>query len=159
MDKIDKINKMLDEGLAQIDKETNIDKDIRDYSSYIAQKLSNCFGQNVVNEYIENEFGKTIPYMFVLLEDVDHRNGTPLLRLEVSDIQKVQEIALYNMSPDCVKPAIYTPAVFTAPKDGTYSKEDIAQTLVSTAVAKIKGRFKVEEIEEEDDVTVKIDRQ
>lgn len=157
MDRLDKINQILDEGLRSIDEDLNVDKDIREYSQHIATKLVNVFDRHVVNEYIVNEFGEEKPYMFVLLEDVDRRNGSPLLVLQVSDVTKVQEIAMHNMSPLCEKPAIYTPATYSVPKDDSHSKEELVQTLVSTAVAKIKGRFKVEALDDEED-TVSVSR-
>lgn len=149
---IDKYNEAILRGLEEISKEDQIDKEIRDRSTDIANKLlfNKTYKESVVNEWQEE-----VPYIFVLSEDVNRTTGTPIIRVEMTNINRVKEVAEYNMSPICERPQIYTPLRLEAEYDGTQNKLDIVQTLVSAGLSKLQGIFKVEVLEEEDEVTVR----
>lgn len=106
-------------------------------------------------ESVINEWQEEVPYIFVLSEDVNRTTGTPIIRVEMTNINRVKEVAEYNMSPICERPQVYTPLRLEAEYDGTQSKLDIVQTLVSAGLSKLQGIFKVEVLEEEDDVTIR----
>lgn len=149
---IDKYNETILRGLEEISKEDSVDKDIRDRSTNIANKL---LFNKTCKEYVINEWQEETPYIFVLSEDVNRATGTPVLKVEMTNVNKVKEVAQYNMSPICEKPQMYTPLKLEAEYDGTQSKIDIVQTLVSAGLSKLQGIFKVEVLEEEDEVTIK----
>jgi hypothetical protein len=44
----------------------------------------------------------------------------------------------------------YTPAAYSAPLDGEHEKDEIIQTLLTTAIARIKGILFVEEMDDEE---------
>lgn len=149
---IDKYNETILRGLEEISKEDQVDKEIRDRSTDIANKLlfNKTYKESVVNEWQEE-----VPYIFVLSEDVNRATGTPIIRVEMTNINRVKEVAEYNMSPICERPQVYTPLRLEAEYDGTQNKLDIVQTLVSAGLSKLQGIFKVEVLEEEDEVTIR----
>lgn len=148
---INKYDKAILDGLEEIAKDESIDKDIRDRSTDIANRL---LFNKTVKEYIVNEWGEEAPYIFVLLEDINSKNGTPILRVEMTNVNRAAEVATYNLSANCEKPIVYTPMKLEAEYDGSNNKIDVIQTLVSAGLSKLQGRFKVEVLEEEDEVTV-----
>ena len=64
-------------------------------------------------------------------------------------ITKAEAIKEYNQT--AVVPKVYSPAIYTAEYDPDYTYDQIVNTLVASFLAKLLGKFIVEELKDDDE--------
>lgn len=142
------INEILKAGLNEIDNDLNLHETIRELSKDLAIRLR---WNNVLDAEIMDEFGREVPYIFVLKPDTKDQAGNIIVTIEVTNVYKLEEVYMHNtkiLGGNCVR---YTPAIYSAPMDGEHEKDEIIQTLLTTAIARIKGILLVEEMDDDEE--------
>ena len=98
-----------------------------------------------VEEYIVNEFGEEHPYVFVYDgQGIDRKTGTPVVSVFVINVHNMEEASK-------IKGKQYKPAKYSAPLEGQFTREETVQTLMTAAIATIKGIILIDELDEEDE--------
>ena len=141
------INDILKAGLNEIDDELAMHEAIRELSKDFAQRIR--WG-NVLDAEILNEYGQEVPYLFVLKPDTKDEQGNIIVTIEVTDVYKLEQVYQHNIQILGGNFTRYTPAAYSAPLDGEHEKDEIIQTLLATAIARIKGILFVEEMDDEE---------
>lgn len=141
------INDILKAGLNEIDDELAMHEAIRELSKDFAQRIR--WG-NVLDAEILNEYGQEVPYLFVLKPDTTDLAGNVYVTIEVTDVYKLEQVYQQNTQILGGNFTRYTPAAYSAPLDGEHEKDEIIQTLLATAIARIKGILFVEEMDDEE---------
>lgn len=141
------INDILKAGLNEIDDELAIHEAIRELSKDFAQKIR--WG-NVIDAEIMDEYGREVPYLFVLKPDTKDAEGNVIVTIEVTDVYKLEQVYQHNTQILGGSFTRYTPAAYSAPLDGEHEKDEIIQTLLATAIARVKGILFVEEMDDEE---------
>ena len=141
------INDILKAGLNEIDDELAIHEAIRELSKDFAQRIR--WG-NVIDAEIMDEYGREVPYLFVLKPDTKDAEGNVIVTIEVTDVYKLEQVYQHNTQILGGSFTRYTPAAYSAPLDGEHEKDEIIQTLLATAIARIKGILFVEEMDDEE---------
>lgn len=141
------INDILKAGLNEIDDELAMHEAIRELSKDFAQRIR--WG-NVLDAEILNEYGQEVPYLFVLKPDTKDAQGNIIVTIEVTDVYKLEQVYQHNTQILGGNFTRYTPAAYSAPLDGEHEKDEIIQTLLATAIARIKGILLVEEMDDEE---------
>ena len=141
------INDILKAGLNEIDDELAMHEAIRELSRDFAQRIR--WG-NVLDAEIMDEYGREVPYLFVLKPDTKDAEGNVIVTIEVTDVYKLEQVYQHNTKILGGSFTRYTPAAYSAPLDGEHEKDEIIQTLLATAIARIKGILFVEEMDDEE---------
>jgi hypothetical protein len=141
------INDILKAGLNEIDDELAMHDAIRELSKDFAQRIR--WG-NVIDAEIMDEYGREVPYLFVLKPDTKDAQGNVIVTIEVTDVYKLEQVYQHNTKILGGSFTRYTPAAYSAPLDGEHEKDEIIQTLLATAIARIKGILFVEEMDDEE---------
>lgn len=141
------INDILKAGLNEIDDELAMHEAIRELSKDFAQRIR--WG-NVIDAEIMDEYGREVPYLFVLKPDTKDAEGNVIVTIEVTDVYKLEQVYQHNTKILGGSFTRYTPAAYSAPLDGEHEKDEIIQTLLATAIARIKGILFVEEMDDEE---------
>lgn len=143
------VNEILKAGLNEIDDELALHESIREISKELTTRI---LWNRVLDADIMDEFGREEPYLFVLKPDrMDPKTGVPVIAIEVTNVYKLEEVFRHNntiLGGNCMR---YTPAIYEAPMDSEHSKEQIIQTLLATAIARIKGILMVEESDDDEE--------
>ena len=135
-------DKIIEEGLKSIDKEIKEEEDIREEAKYIAKKLLE-YPKITIN--YQNEFATKEEDRFEEYELGIRNNSSKVLLIAFSNT-KQRAINEYNKT--AFKPKLYTPMALIADRDENFTYEQTLETLVSAFLAKLKGKFKVEVLEE-----------
>lgn len=133
-----KINDILSRGFNEIDNDLKIHEEIREVAKTLAQRL---MWEKGINEYITDEYGNQAPYTFMLENGINATTGTPTIRVYVINVYHMEQASK-------IQGKQYKPAKYEAVYDGTYDREQVVQTLLSTAIASIKGVILIDELEE-----------
>lgn len=134
-----RINDVLSKGLAEIDDELKLHEEIREVAKDLALRI---MWEGGATEYITDEYGVQHPYSFIYEQTVSPKNGAPVARVYVINIHNMEAASQ-------IQGKQYKPAKYEAIMDGEYSREEIVQTILSTAIASIKGIILLDEEEGE----------
>lgn len=133
------VNRILQSGLDEIDDLVSLHEEIREVAKELTQQL---LWNQAITEYITDEYGQEHPYSFVLERSVNNL-GTPIINVYV--------INSHNMEyASQIAGKQYRPAKYSAPLEGEFSTEETVQTILSTAIASIKGVVLIDEEDEEE---------
>ena len=134
------INKILKAGWTEIDNDISMHEEIRAVAKELANKL---MFEGRVEEYIVNEFGEEHPYVFVYDgQGIDRKTGTPVVSVFVINVHNMEEASK-------IKGKQYKPAKYSAPLEGQFTREETVQTLMTAAIATIKGIILIDELDDE----------
>lgn len=134
------VNRILQSGLDEIDDLVSLHEEIREVAKELTQQL---LWDQAISEYIVDEYGQEHPYHFILERGVDTKNGTPIINVYVINVHNMEYASQ-------IQGKQYRPAKYSAPLEGEFSTEETVQTILSTAIAAIKGVVLIDEIEEEE---------
>ena len=135
------IDKIIKDGLKEIDKEVKQEGDIREEAKYITKQLLENPKITIIyeNEFADNEEDKYEEY------ELGVRYNSAKITLVALSKTKQRLVNEYNKT--AFKPKIYTPMTLIADKDD-FTYEQVINTLVSAFLAKLRGEFKIEVLEE-----------
>ena len=134
------INKILKAGWTEIDNDISMHEEIRAVAKELANKL---MWDGKVEEYIVNEFGEEHPYECVYDgQGIDRKTGTPVVSIFVINVHNMEEASK-------IKGKQYKPAKYSAPLEGQFTREETVQTLMTAAIATIKGIILIDELDDE----------
>ena len=136
------INKILKAGWTEIDNDISMHEEIRAVAKELANKL---MFEGRVEEYIVDEYNIEHPYIFVYDgQGIDRKTGTPVVSVFVINVHNMEEASK-------IKGKQYKPAKYSAPLEGQFTREETVQTLMTAAIATIKGIILIDELDEEDE--------
>lgn len=134
------INRVLKAGWTEIDNDISMHEEIRAVAKELANKL---MWDGKVEEYIVNEFGEEHPYVFVYDgQGIDRKTGTPVVSVFVINVHNMEEASK-------IEGKQYKPAKYSAPLEGQFTREETVQTLMTAAIATIKGIILIDELDDE----------
>lgn len=136
------INDYINSQLNQIDKDLSEDEDIRKESEYIAKQL---LSNTKVTVMYENNLATTNEDRYEEYELGIRNNNSKLILVALS---KTKQKAIEEYNKTAFKPKIYTPMILTADIDKDFTYDQIINTLVSAFLCKLRGKFKVEILDE-----------
>ena len=138
----DSINRILQTGLNEIDNDLALHEEIRAVAKELANRV---MFEGRVEEYIVDEYGNEHPYVFVYDgQGIDKKTGTPIVSVFVINVHNMEEASK-------IKGKQYKPAKYSAPLEGQFTREETVQTLMTAAIATIKGIILIDELDEEDE--------
>ena len=73
---------------------------------------------------------------------VDRKTGTPVVSVFVINVHNMEEASK-------IKGKQYKPAKYSAPLEGQFTREETVQTLMTAAIATIKGIILIDELDDE----------
>lgn len=138
----DNINDYINNQLDQIDKDLSEDEDIRKEAEYIAKQLLNNTKVTVI---YENDMATTNEDRYEEYELGIRNNNSKLILIALS---KTKQKAIEEYNKTAFKPKIYTPMILTADLDKSFTYDQTINTLVSAFLCKLRGKFKVEILDE-----------
>lgn len=138
----DNINDYINSQLNQIDKDLSEDEDIRNEAEYIAKQLLNNTKVTVI---YENNLATISEDRYEEYELGIRNNNSKLILVALS---KTKQKAIEEYNKTAFKPKIYTPMILTADLDKSFTYEQTINTLVSAFLCKLRGKFKVEILDE-----------
>lgn len=136
------INDYINSQLNQIDKDLSEDEDIRKEAEYIAKQL---LSNTKVTVMYENNLATTNEDRYEEYELGIRNNNSKLILVALS---KTKQKAIEEYNKTAFKPKIYTPMILTADLDKSFTYDQIINTLVSAFLCKLRGKFKVEILDE-----------
>lgn len=136
------INDYVNSQLDQIDKDLSEDEDIRKEAEYIAKQLLNNTKVTVI---YENNMATTDEDRYEEYELGIRNNNSKLILIALS---KTKQRAIEEYNKTAFKPKIYTPMILTADLDKSFTYDQTINTLVSAFLCKLRGKFKVEILDE-----------
>ena len=138
----DSINRILQTGLNEIDNDLALHEEIRAVAKELANRL---MFEGKVEEYIVDEYGNEHPYVFVYDgQGIDKKTGTPIVSVFVINVHNMEEASK-------IKGKQYKPAKYSAPLEGQFTREETVQTLMTAAIATIKGIILIDELDDEEE--------
>ena len=138
----DSINRILQTGLNEIDNDLALHEEIRAVAKELANRL---MFEGRVEEYIVDEYNNEHPYVFVYDgQGIDKKTGTPIVSVFVINVHNMEEASK-------IEGKQYKPAKYSAPLEGQFTREETVQTLMTAAIATIKGIILIDELDEEDE--------
>lgn len=137
-------NKIIEDGLSAIDNEVQEEEDIRQQAEYLTKQI---IEKGVVrikweNKEYESEEDRYEEYQLGVKGDNKY------IMLIAYSITKAEAVSKYNQT--AITPKVYTPAMFTAEYDPEYTYEQVVNTLVASFLAKLLGKFIVEELKDDE---------
>ena len=141
---MDDFNKIIEEGLNAIDDEIQEEEDIREQAEYLTQQI---IEKGSVRIKYENKQYESIEDRFEEYQ-LGIRSDKKYIVLIAYSLTKAEYVKKYNET--AFAPKVYTPAMFTADNDPDYTFEQIVNTLVASFLAKLVGKFIVEELKDDD---------
>lgn len=141
---MDDFNKIIEEGLNAIDDEIQEEEDIREQAEYLTQQI---IEKGSVRIKYENKQYESIEDRFEEYQ-LGIRSDNKYIILIAYSLTKAEYVKKYNET--AFAPKVYTPAMFTADNDPDYTFEQIVNTLVASFLAKLVGKFIVEELKDDD---------
>lgn len=136
------INDYINSQLDQIDKDLSEDEDIRKEAEYIAKQL---LSNTKVTVMYENNLATTNEDRYEEYELGIRNNNSKLILVALS---KTKQKAIEEYNKTAFKPKIYTPMILTADLDKSFTYDQTINTLVSAFLCKLRGKFKVEILDE-----------
>ena len=138
------LNKIIEDGLSAIDNEVQEEEDIRQQAEYLTKQI---IEKGVVrikweNKEYESEEDRYEEYQLGVKGDKKY------IMLIAYSITKAEAVSKYNQT--AITPKVYTPAMFTAEYDPEYTYEQVVNTLVASFLAKLLGKFIVEELKDDE---------
>lgn len=142
---MDDFNKIIEDGLKTIDDEVQQEEDIRQQAEYLTHQI---IEKGVVrikweNQNYENEEDRYEEYQLGV------KGNKNYIMLIAYSMTKAEAIKKYNQT--AVTPKVYSPAIYTAEYDPDYTYDQIVNTLVASFLAKLVGKFIVEELKDDDE--------
>ena len=137
-------DKIIEEGLDAIDNEIQQEEDIRQQAEYLSREIIDKGSVRIKweNREYESEEDRYEEYQLGV------RNNRTHVILIAYSVTKAEAVKKYNLS--AVAPKVYSPAVYTAEYDHDYTYEQIVNTLVASFLAKLLGKFIVEELKDDE---------
>lgn len=129
-----KLDQFIEDGIKEIDSEIKAEDDIRDQAEYLARMLA-------INPVIKANVNDKI--YILTMRRVKDNQGRDIIMLAAEDEAKK---LLYGNK--------YAPALLTAEFNDYFTLEENCQTLLSAFIGKATGNFKVETLEDEENVKV-----
>lgn len=141
---MDDFNKIIEDGLNAIDDEIQQEEDIRQQAEYLTKQIieKGHVRINYENKQYENEEDRYEEY------ELGVKRNKNYIILVASSITKAEFVRKYNET--ALVPKVYTPATFIAEYDSDYTYDQIVNTLVASFLAKLVGKFIVEELKDDD---------
>ena len=134
------INRVLKAGWTEIDNDISMHEEIRAVAKELANRL---MFEGRVEEYIVDEYNNEHPYVFVYDgQGIDKKTGTPIVSVFVINVHNMEEASK-------IRGKQYRPAKYSAPLEGQFTREETVQTLMTAAIATIKGIILIDELDDE----------
>jgi hypothetical protein len=131
------IDKIIKDGLGEIDKEIQQEEDIDKRAASLSKLLDK--NRRVKVEYNDDVYDTS-------LKTTRNKLGEHIIMLMAASHSKMQQAFLMNRQ--------YTPAIYTGVYNDNYTLEENINTVVKTFLGHVTGNFRVEALADEGDVTI-----